>query len=149
VGKARTPEEIRKLFTIRKSNDPTFLKIADKAWRKEIKVDPKVVAKTRAHQFYRLPEEQWADAQKYFNRLCLKHEARLKVTPNFRNILHMITLNHFKNPGQTAQAGKQGHHRNRQRWAQKAQFTRQARKAERDRAKAEAPKSRVGYQGHF
>lgn len=56
------------------------------------------------HQFYRLPEDLRAAATDYFQMLCRRHADRIKEKPNFWRILHMATLNRFKNPHQRLHA---------------------------------------------
>lgn len=59
-----------------------------------------------AERFYRLPPEKRPAAEVYYSRLCSRWATRLKRTPGFARILHMITLNQFKNPGQSRSALK-------------------------------------------
>lgn len=60
------------------------------------------------HRFYRLPLHQRDAAQLYYEQLCRKWASRIRKTPNFARILHMITLNKFKNPGQAEIASCRG-----------------------------------------
>lgn len=62
-----------------------------------------------ADQFYRLPPQLRPAAHAYYNSLVRKWAKRIKATPNFAKILHMITLNRFKNPGQPRRAFSRGH----------------------------------------
>lgn len=55
-------------------------------------------------RFWQLPPEQRSAAEAYEYQLCLKWKDRIKVKPNFKNILHMIAVNQFKNPGQSKKA---------------------------------------------
>lgn len=61
-----------------------------------------------ADRFYRLPPQLRPQAHAYYNALCKKWAARIKRTPGFARILHMITLNQFKNPEQSREASMRG-----------------------------------------
>lgn len=61
-----------------------------------------------AERFYRLPPQVRPEADRYYANLCKKWAARIRRTPGFARILHMITLNQFKNPGQSRAASIRG-----------------------------------------
>lgn len=51
-------------------------------------------------RFWQLPPGLRPQAQAYEDALCRKWAKRIAKTPQFARILHMLTINHFKNPGQ-------------------------------------------------
>jgi hypothetical protein len=61
-----------------------------------------------ADRFYRLPPHLRPQAHEYYRMLCARWAKRIQQTPGFARILHMITLNKFKNPGQVVHAGRKG-----------------------------------------
>lgn len=91
---------------VRDPRDPSYLKqhmnkIRTPQYREEHESKRMI-----RHRFHLLPAHQREEALEYFNSLCLRHADRLKIKPRFANILHMITLNRFKNPEQNSIAGK-------------------------------------------
>lgn len=59
-------------------------------------------------RFWQLPPEYRHAAEAYEYALCQKWASRILQVPNFRRVLHMITVNQFKNPGQSREAWWKG-----------------------------------------
>lgn len=61
-----------------------------------------------APRFWQIPPSLRGEAEAYERALCEKWAARIRRVPDFRRILHMITINQFRNPGQSREAYRKG-----------------------------------------